>query len=428
MTIWDQKAAAEKVENFDNLDLQQQKRLIERLNHTFPPERYRAHRDARLRAEAHMHASRNLLENAIQHYPPVMTSDELAPTFDVLRDCAVLLTAGGEGERLRKSLEENGTAEEHLRDFTKATFPLPDFFEDFGALHINLAILAKICREHDLSIPVIVSTGPRGSTTSRVIPSIVERFRRAGLPHLLTISQDERLHLTVDEKIAWQMTQDGEILPVTHPDETGGPIMRLKQPFDNYPSILTWLKEKGSRTVLVLQATALYDTRIILDMAEASLNRDCVGVGIARDSFPADDPYGTFVEIERDNQKKIHIVEQAVRNDQTRRIQDPHAGKFLPYNTGFYAFDIDLLEKNDLPDYATPPKEILPSLTRSPKAGYAATDLLPLANNPVILTVNPFSFAVIKNADDLPRLSSLARSLGLEDACRSARELINKPL
>jgi len=67
-----------------------------------------------------------------------------------------------------------------------------------------------------------------------------------------------------------------------------------------------------------------------------------------------------------------------------------------------------------LPDYATPPKEILPEIERSPKIGYAATDLLPLALNPVILTVSPDTYAVIKTADDLETLSEAAHRFGLQ--------------
>lgn len=423
MKQWDEKAALENVHDFSHLTAEQQKKLIARLNDTFPPERFEANRRARLQAYTHMEISKTLLNNAIQHYPATVKSHELTSPYDSLKDCAIVLTAGGEGERLRKSLEHTGVSDNHLHNFTKATFPLPDFFDDFGTLQTNLAVLAQISREHELSLPVIVSTGPKGSTTSRVIPPIVEKFMPAGLPDAISVMQEERLHLTEEEKIVWQITH-GQILPVTHPDETGGPIMRLKKPFRNHNSILDWLKEKKCTKVLVLQATALYDIQIILAMASAARNHDCVGVGIVRDRFAEDDPYGTYVEIERDGEKRIHIIEQAIRNETTRKITDPHTNNYLPYNTGFYAFGIELLEKNDLPDYATPPKEILPELTRTPKVGYAATDLLPLAQNPVILAIDPHSFAVIKKANDLPRLTALAHKLGLTQACAEAQNRI----
>jgi hypothetical protein len=54
-------------------------------------------------------------------------------------------------------------------------------------------------------------------------------------------------------------------------------------------------------------------------------------------------------------------------------------------------------------------------MPRSPKIGYAATDLLPLASNPAVLTVSPDSYAVIKNADDMKAVSAAAIRFGLRE-------------
>lgn len=73
----------------------------------------------------------------------------------------------------------------------------------------------------------------------------------------------------------------------------------------------------------------------------------------------------------------------------------------MPLNTGFYALDRELLLKNDLPHYATPPKIVLQNLPKSQKIGFAATDILPLAKNPLVLTVEQNMYAAVKTADDI---------------------------
>ena len=105
-------------------------------------------------------------------------------------------------------------------------------------------------------------------------------------------------------------------------------------------------------------------------------------------------------------------------NHETLSLRDPETGNYLPLNTGFYVFSRSLLASCDLPDYATPPKEILPDMERAPKIGYAATDILSLAHNPAILTVSESSFGVIKNADDLDRLAAHGKKFGLYDICQ----------
>ena len=115
----------------------------------------------------------------------------------------------------------------------------------------------------------------------------------------------------------------------------------------------------------------------------------------------------------RNDHDSTIILEQEVRNEETRQIKDNSGEYYLPFNTGFYAFDSELLKKSDLPDYATPPKEILPELPRSPKIGYAATDIFPLAGNPVILTVEPNMYRVLKTVEDLSLYLKQAENLVL---------------
>jgi len=376
------------------------------MNARFPPNVFCDQLNKRRRAIENAEASKKLLDGAVQSFPDVLDGGSIADaSLGALSGCAILFTAGGDGERLRLSLIERGASEESLKDFTKATYPLKGFPNGFGALQINLAMIAAICREYGIDVPVIVTTGPAGSVTDRVIPEIVKKHDNFGLPDIRVIPQGERLHFTLDEKIAVRTT-DGGLLPVVQPDETGGPLMTLKPLL---PSI-------NADKLLIVQATAVYDPNLLAKIAAASRGRDCVGVGIPRTRFDPDDPFGTFAAIEKNGRRSVGIIEQAVRNDETRSITDSRTGCRLPFNTGLYAVDTDLLRDNDLPDYATPPKEILPGVPRSPKIGYAATDLLPLASNPVILTVSPDSYAVIKTADDIETLSEAAHRFGLHKA------------
>jgi len=164
----------------------------------------------------------------------------------------------------------------------------------------------------------------------------------------------------------------------------------------------------------IVQATAVYEPAMLARIASAAKGRDCVGVGIPRSDFDSKDPFGTFVSIEKGGKRTVCIVEQGIRNEETRSIKD-NRGHYLPFNTGLYAIDRNVLINNELPDYATPPKEVLPNIPRSPKIGYAATDILPLASNPIILTVSPDTYAVIKTADDLDTLSEAACKFGLRE-------------
>ncbi|MDO5576515.1 MAG: hypothetical protein Q4F84_05500, partial [Fibrobacter sp.] len=305
-----------------------------------------------------------------------------------------------------------------LVDFTKATFPLPDFFENFGTLQVNLAMISDFCKSSGYDIPVVITTGPKDSVTERVIPGIIRKFNNFGLKHIRVISQDERLHFTNDGTIAFTI-ENGKPVPVTQPDETGGPLMKLKQPSgENNESILDWFETLGCDKTIIVQATALYHQDLLPKIAEALGGHDCLGTGILRNDFPPKDPFGTFVTLKKGSCVSTQILEQDIRNETTRTIKDSSGKFFLPFNTGFYAFRNQLLKNNTLPDYATPPKEILPELPRSPKVGYAATDILPLANDPVILAVDESHFKVLKAAPDLEALSEFGKAFKLDSFCK----------
>lgn len=194
--------------------------------------------------------------------------------------------------------------------------------------------------------------------------------------------------------------------------------MKLKQKDENNESVFDWLTKLGCSRSIVVQATALYDMRLLPLMAEALKGHDCLGVGILRNSFPSNDPYGTFVTLSNSSKSTTMILEQDVRNDSTRELKDPTGKYYLPFNTGFYAFENSLLINNDLPHFATPPKEVLPGMNRSSKIGYAATDIIPIAGNPVILAIEPEMFGVLKTADDLQILSDIGKRYGLDKLCK----------
>jgi len=337
-----------------------------------------------------------------------------------LQGCAVLLTAGGEGERLRESLRRDGYPPERLDGITKPTFPLGGSFGELGSLHVNLCLIASLCGETGVDIPVIISTGPEGSITDRVVPRVPDEYPGCRPKHLRIVAQEARLHLSKDEKIVW-ILRDGEPEPVVNPDETGGPLSALARGGPGgEPPVLSWLKDLGCRRLLVLQATAIYDPRLLPAMASFSPASDCVGVGILRREFPPDDPFGTYVVVAREGEpSRLVILEQEARDDRVRALRESHDGWYLPFNTGFYALDPDVLDSHVLPDYATPPKVVAPGLPRSPKIGYAATDIVTFARSPAVLAADPKLYAVIKNAEDIKRLARRGEEMGLDRMCRT---------
>jgi len=416
MDLWNAATLRAQAFDFETLTPVQQDQFIQFMNSHFPPATYARHREFRECALNTMNSVRKALNGAKQLFPSVVHYESVNASPDSLKDHALIFTAGGEGERLRLSLLKQGIPAEELEDFTKATFYLPDFYKKFGTLHINLAVVSSLCNKYNINIPVIVTTGPKGSITARVIPEILKKYSNFGLKNIRVIEQDERLHLTNDNTIVWQLVDDS-VTPVTNPDETGGPLMKLKDRSETGESVLEWLNKFGCTRSIVVQATALYDQRLLPMMASGLKGHDCLAVGILRTSFPEKDPFGTFVTLDYGTSQKTMILEQDVRDATTRTIVDNEGKFYLPYNTGFYAFDNDILSNNDLPHFATPPKEIQPHIERASKIGYAATDIVPAAKNPVILAMDQSMFGVLKTADDLAMLSELGKRYGLDKVC-----------
>ncbi len=418
MERWTDSNAAQHVYGFKTLNPAQRKSLLDALNQRFPPPVYREQLERQRQAMRNAESWKSLLDGAEQTFPRLIRSDESAGTPADLAGCAIMLTAGGDGERLRASLRQRGASDTSLSDFTKATFQLPGFPEGYGSLQANCAVIAKLCYKAGLDIPVIVTTGPALSATARIIPAVLKRFGNFGLAKVRILAQDERLHLTREGRIVCLF--DGQVTrPAVNPDETGGPFVKLtKKGVRGESSALEWLSSLGCARIIALQATGLCDPSVILAMAAAGKRHDCVGVGILRTHFGADDPFGSFVIVKRNGRESITIVEQGIRNDVTMSLTDETGHFHLPCNTGLYVFDISLLAGSALPDYATPPKEILPSLARSPKIGFAITDIMPFAKNGTVLAIEPDSYHAIKSADDLPRLAELARRFGIIDLCK----------
>jgi hypothetical protein len=422
MQQWTRATASMHIHGFGDLSDDRGDSLIGYMNLHYPFPRYEEHRARRRTAIGQMDHARKMVAEAVQQFPPFIEGSSLRSDPGALRGCAVVFTAGGEGERLKTSLLKRGISEAALANFTKATFGLPGFPNDFGTLQINLSMIAVACRTTGIDIPVVVTTGPAGSTTAEVIPEILSAHDNFGLKHLVVIEQEERLFLDNDERIV--LAETGGILqPIVHPDETGGPLMKLKRKgcAPSGAPVLEWLDALGCTRTIVVQGTALYDRTLLPLMASALGSHDCLGVGILRTAFPATDPYGTYVSLNTSGNTVTMILEQDVRNETTRRITDQSGRYFLPFNTGLYAFRNQLLLDNDLPDFATPPKELRPDLPRAPKIGYAAIDIITLARDPIILTIGGSLFGVLKNADDLDTLAQLGKKFGLDQYCRAVR-------
>jgi len=420
MDNWSNGFAKEHIHSFETLNEPQRKHLIAILDEKFPPKTYEWHADLQKKAFVNAEESRHILAEVTQRYPRLIRSDHIAGSLSDLHGYAIVLTAGGDGVRMRSSLRSQGVDDGELQDFIKATYQIPGFPKGFGSLQADLAVIEDLSKQAGFQIPVIVTTGPKGSTTARVIPKVIDQNNSFGLTHIRTLNQGERLHLSVDGKIVFTLV-DGMPWPATNPDETGGPFMKMKKKgFEKGISAIEWLQGLGCKKIIALQATALFDPSIIIAMAHAGKQHDCVGVGVLRKSFEAKDPFGTFVALEKDGKQSVAIVEHAVRNETTMTLMDPSNTYHLPYNTGLYIFDTDLLTEKSLPDYATPPKEIVPLLPKSPKVGYAATDLIALAKDPAVLSVNLDCYENIKTVDDLQKLSDLGKRYGIIDICKRA--------
>ncbi|MDD5675272.1 MAG: hypothetical protein PHC61_13970 [Chitinivibrionales bacterium] len=415
--IWTETAAQKEIVDFELLSQAQQRTLLDCLNAHFPPELVARQRECKAAALRNALELRRVLESAQQYFPPTVSHRDFNTSLPPA-NCALVFTAGGEGERLRLGLMEQGVPAERLTDFTKATYPLTDFYGGLGTLAVNLCAAAAHIKRNSLNLPVIITVGPAGSLTADVIPRLLKKFGNFGIKNIAVVEQDERLHFTDDNKIAVRLVNGG-LCPVTQPDETGGPLMKLKRARPGAAeSALERLAKLGVQKIMVLQATAIYHPELINCMAAAAGRSDCVGVGIMRTVFDEGDPFGSYVLVDNSGKKELRILELLDRNPATMQLKDPAGACYAPSNTGFYALDRLLLQNNALPDYATPPKEVLPNLPRAPKIGYAATDIFPLAGRPLVLTIPQEWFGVLKTAPDLSTLSALAVGFGLEKVCR----------
>ena len=406
--MWTNAELNEAVYNFSNLNNDLQNRIKEKLNSTFSYSDYLIAKDKREKAIKNREKSKNILNNATQEFPSTLSANDIKIDKNAISKFAIVITAGGEGERLRESLKKDGYTEEELTDFTKATWPIPNEKNNYGALQVTLSQIKDIEKRLNITIPIIVTTGPKGTTTDRVIPQIIKDNNNFGL-NILIISQNERRHLTTDNKIAW-IEENSNIKIASNPDESGGPLMKLLDKSDNNKSAINWIEEFGKTNIMVLQGTAVYNPILIEKIATAGLNYDGMGVGIARNTFPSDDPYGTYVLLNNNGNKKLNIIEIDVRNSETENLKSNN-GEYLPYNTGFYTFEVKLLKDNPLPDYASPKKIIFEGYDKSEKIGYAATDIIIPAKNPGVLTISGDDFAVLKNSNDLDKLSAVLKKL-----------------
>lgn len=413
MSIWSKADLKTLVYQYESLSSEDQNDLKNFLNTSFPPKIVEKQLLMQREAINNNIKNRQILSSTTQYYPECIRSENVRGQSKDLSEYAIILTAGGDGERLRTSLNKMGIPNDQLLDFTKATYPLPHFGNKYGTLSVNLSLISNLCRDNSIDIPVVITTGPQGSTTAKVIPIIVCKNNNFNIRNLKIIQQDLRIHFSQKGQIV-PTYKNYKSRPVTNPDETGGPIMKLKSPLPGTSeSTLDWLSKLGCKKIILLQATALYDPQIIITMATAGKKYDGLGIGIRRASFPASDPYGTYVVLEKNNKKKLVIIESEIRNSRTRSLKNEDGTYYLPYNTGFYVFDLTIIRENSLPDYATPPKEIIPGIEKSPKIGYAATDIISFAKNPAVLTIPKKSFCVLKKYEDLEKLAEIGERYSL---------------
>ncbi len=412
---WSEEELDIAVHDYCNCDDSAKKMIASAISSLFSFDEYKDQLNKKESALENTEAGKSVLSSATQLFPDTIASELVEVDRNDLRNYGIVITAGGEGERLKVTLQEQGFTEEELVDFTKATWPLPNFTGGFGALQINLALIASLSEEIGHDIPVIVTTGPEGTTTARVIPEIIKKANNFGLKKIKVIAQSERLHLTVENKIAWKIENNTAQI-ATNPDETGGPLMKLLEVDKSGKSPIKWIESNGANRVMVLQGTAVYNPVLVEQIASAGINFDGMGIGISRDAFPASDPYGTFVLLDESSNKQLRIIEKNVRNAASEKLQDDK-GKYLPFNTGFYTFTTELISKNPLPDYAVPQKDLFPGYDKADKVGYAATDVIAPAQKSGVLTIPTDDFAVIKTSDDLPVLTIAAKKFNLHEFC-----------
>lgn len=394
--------------------------LLEFLNENCPLKSFLREIEERKIALKNMEETTRLLEGATQKFPKAYDFSEIVFDENSLKKVAFFFTAGGEGQRLAQSLNKNEADKKFLENFTKATIEIKDFPEKFGTLMINLCIVKSLSDTYKIDFPVIISLGPIGSTTSKVIPKEIASFNNFGLKNIHYILQGERLHLSNEEKISLEI-KNGEIKVAKNPDESGGP---LKAFYDN-KELIKNLEKNGVSKILIIQGTGIFNPDILKNTASIKADHDCYILGLPRQKFEKSDQLGTIELIEKNGKTTLRILEAHSINDTTREIQNAEKSKFLPANTGMFLFDLALFSKKlPISFYATAPKEISFSKKIAPKIGYSATDFTVFAENPAVIIISPGDFAVLKNVENMEDLSALGKKFGLIKLCEKIKSEI----
>lgn len=420
MNNWTKELFFTHIESPENFSENEILILLEFLNENYPVNSFLSEIEDRKIALKNMKETTSLLENATQKFPKAYDFEEIIFDENSLREVAFFFTAGGEGQRLAQSLNKNGDEKNFLENFTKATIEIKDFPEKFGTLMINLSIVKHLSDTYKIDFPVIISLGPIGSTTSKVIPKEIASFNNFGLRNIHYILQGERLHLSNEEKISLEI-KNGEIKVAKNPDESGGP---LKAFYDNKELIQSF-KERGVKKILIIQGTGIFNPDILKNVSSIKEDHDCYILGLPRQKFEKSDQLGTIELIEKNGKTALRILEAHSINDTTREIQNTQRKEFLPANTGMFLFDLALFSK-ELPIsfYATAPKEISFSKKSAPKIGYSATDFTVFAEKPAVILIPGGDFAVLKNVENIEELSALGKKFGLINLCEKIKSEI----
>ncbi len=380
--------------------------ILEFLNKNIPLDRYLAERAKWQKAQDNQKAAVAMAKNGALAFPEIRP---LKASFDLaaLKDTAIILTAGGDGERLKNSLIAAGCSSKQLENFTKATWPLDHKTTAASTLGYNLLLLRAISRALGKKLPVIVTLGPVGSVNARFIPQYLATY--SAELDIITVCQEERLHLTACGQIV--LSARPFLHAHTNPDETGGPFMALKRPHERDSlGLIHYLTALGYSNCLALQATTICQPLLWPSLAALLANYEVAAIGVKRATFPPSDPYGTIVAIKSGDVLHTRIVEAHNRAPEIYALHDEQNG-YLPYNSGMYAFKTALLEKLALPDFICPPKQILPELAPAGKVGYAAIDLLTLSTNSAVLLADNTMFAAFKSLDDEDKLIDMATKM-----------------
>jgi len=410
--FWTEELLEQFIYDYANYSAEDILEIIKKLNKEYPPKDVLKELLDRRSAIQENQKIKNLLKNLKDPYPKTIKLSEIKNKSVDLSSIAIVLTAGGDGERLMQSLKNEGKTEEEIKNFTKATIPLPGFADDKSTLEINLRLIQKLEESLSITIPVIVTLGPIGSKTAELIPKFLKENENFDLKKLITVPQFKRIHFSNEEKIVL----DKNLNIITNPDETGGPIVRLKYPIlKNEETGIEWLKNNGVNHVLILQAIGLYDFEIIKKIVSQKNKADLIALGIIRKEFRENDYFGTFIYLNDNEKRRLKILESHVIDENIRSIKN-NEEEFLPYNPGLYLFEISLIDNiNEIPFYASSDKEIKDGVEKAPKIGFAATDLTLIAKNPKILLIDNLNFSsLIKDYESLKEVSEFRKKHNLE--------------